>query len=517
MTGKVLMVQGTGSHVGKSVLTTALCRILRQDGFRVAPFKAQNMSNNSSVTPDGGEIGRAQAVQAEAAGIETTVEMNPILLKPEADNRSQVVVLGKVRQSAAASYFSSAKPELWQVVCRSLDKLRAQFDVVVIEGAGSPAEVNLRETDIVNMRVARYADAPVLLVGDIDRGGVFAALVGTMELLEPGERACIKAFVINKFRGDITLLEPGLRFLEDRTGIPVAGVVPYYADIHIPEEDAVSLEERRGMKGKRDHLLDIAVLGFPHISNFDDFDPLKREDGVRLRYVEADDSLGDPDLIILPGTKTTVADLNWLRRQGFAALIQELNGRGSPVMGICGGFQMLGERILDPAGVESEQAETEGLGLLPLTTVFSGAKQTQRIRGEVTAAPGILEAARGLTVEGYEIHMGHTFASHDRQAESIIHPFHIHEKSGHPWEGPEGAIDSNGRVLGTYVHGLFHNAGLRRALLDRLAEWKGVALPHGDGTQGPDDAKARDGEYDKLADLVRSSLDMELVYRMVHQ
>ena len=517
MTAKVLMVQGTSSHVGKSVLTTALCRILRQDGFRVAPFKAQNMSNNSSVTQDSGEIGRAQAVQAEAAGVEATVEMNPILLKPEADNRSQVVVLGTARQSAGTSYFSSMKPELWRVVCRSLDKLRDQFDIVVIEGAGSPAEVNLRETDIVNMRVARYANAPVLLVGDIDRGGVFAAFVGTMELLEPGERAYVKAFVINKFRGDMTLLKPGLRFLEDRTGIPVAGVVPYYADIHVPEEDAVSLEERRRMKAKSDHLLDIAVLGFPHISNFDDFDPVKREEGVRLRYVESHDSLGDPDLIILPGTKTTVADLEWLRRQGFAARIQELNRGGSSVMGVCGRFQMLGERILDPDGVESDHEETEGLGLLPLTTVYGGAKETHRIIGEVTAAPGMLQGARGLTVEGYEIHMGHTFASHDRQAESIIHPFHIHEKSGRPWDGPEGAIDPEGRVLGTYVHGIFHNAGLRRALLDRLAIWKGVALPQADSTHAPHDAKSDDGEYDKLANLVRSSLDMGLVYRMIQQ
>ena len=290
--GRTLMVQGTSSHVGKSVMVAALCRIFRQEGFRVAPFKAQNMSNNSYVTPDGGEIGRAQAVQAEAAGIEPAVEMNPILLKPEAYCRSQVVVLGRPLQSADASYFSTMVPRLWQVVSQSLDELRGQYDIVVIEGAGSPVEINLKRTDIVNMRVARYADAPVLLVGDIDRRGVFASLVGTLELLEPEEKACISAFVINKFRGDLTLLEPGLRLLEERTGIPVAGVIPYFNDIYIPEEDSVSLEERSRMKGKGDYLLDIAVIGFPRISNFDDFDPLKQEEGVRLRYVEANDALG---------------------------------------------------------------------------------------------------------------------------------------------------------------------------------------------------------------------------------
>ena len=522
------MVQGTASHVGKSVLVAALCRIFRQDGFRVAPFKAQNMSNNSYVTPDGGEIGRAQAVQAEAAGIEPAVEMNPILLKPEADSRSQVVVLGRPLQSAGASYFSEMKPRLWQVVSQSLDSLRDQYDIVVIEGAGSPAEINLKQGEIVNMRVARYAGAPVLLVGDIDRGGVFAFLVGTLELLEPEERACIKAFIINKFRGDITLLEPGLRWLEDRTGIPVAGVIPYFRDIYIPEEDSVSVEERQRLKGNSDYVLDIAVIGLPHISNFDDFDPLKREEGVRLRYVEANDTLGDPDMVILPGTKTTVADLEWLRSTGLAGRIQELRrGRNTVVIGICGGYQMLGARIMDPEGVESPQPETDGLGLLPIDTVFEGDKETHRVRATVRGAAGILEGADGLPVEGYEIHMGRSFYPKsqgnpppDQVSESTGHmgvtdgPFRIHERSGRHWEQGDGAIDPSGRVLGTYIHGLFHNAGLRRAVLHRLAEMKGVALPGGEDAGGHEGPYSRDVEYDKLAGLVRGCLNMDLVYEL---
>ena len=400
------MVQGTASHVGKSILVAALCRIFRQDGFTVAPFKAQNMSNNSYVTPDGGEIGRAQAVQAEAAGIEPSVEMNPILLKPESDHRSQVVLLGRPLQSAEAGWYATMKLRLWQAVSESLDSLRGRYDIVVVEGAGSPAEINLKQNEIVNMRVALHADAPVMLVGDIDRGGVFASLVGTLELLDPDERERIKAFIVNKFRGDLSLLVPGLDWLEERTGIPVAGVIPYFRDIHIPEEDSVSLEERGRLKHQRDYVLDIAVIGHHHISNFDDFDPLVREEGVRLRFVEDGDTLGKPDLIILPGTKSTIADLERLKRLGVAGQIIAQARGGTPVIGICGGYQMLGERILDPDGVESPQAETAALGLLPITTVFSSIKETHRVKGMVGQAPGLLEGAAGLPLEGYEIHMG---------------------------------------------------------------------------------------------------------------
>jgi adenosylcobyric acid synthase len=329
------MVQGTASHVGKSVLVTALCRIFRQDGFSVAPFKAQNMSLNSYVTPDGGEIGRAQAVQAEAAGIACAVEMNPVLLKPEADSRSQVVVLGRPQMSTTASDYYKLKSQLWPVVSGALRKLRSRYEIVVIEGAGSPAEINLMGDEIVNMKIARYCRAPVLLVGDIDRGGVFASLLGTLWLLRPGDLSLIKALVINKFRGDEKLLESGLKFLEKKAGIPVAGVIPYFRDIHIAQEDSVTLEQLKPRQSPAQ--IDIAVVRMPHISNFDDFDPLDKESCVRVRYVNSIESLDHPDLVILPGSKTTVADLDWLNSSGLARRITELYRRGAFVIGICGG------------------------------------------------------------------------------------------------------------------------------------------------------------------------------------
>ncbi len=502
--GRVIMVQGTASHVGKSVLVTALCRIFRQDGYRVAPFKAQNMSNNSFVTPDGGELGRAQAVQAEACGVEPQVEMNPILLKPEANHQSQVVLLGKPVGKASAEYFATAKPMLWQNVAQSLDTLRAQYDVVVIEGAGSPAEINLKQNEIVNMRVALHSGAPVLLTGDIDRGGVFASLVGTMEILDQKERDAVHAFIINKFRGDVSLLEPGLVWLEERTGKPVLGVVPYYRDIEIAEEDSVSLERRELQKSQTDFVIDIAVMGLPHISNFDDFDPLSREPGVRLRYVESRDSLGDPDLIILPGTKTTMADLWWLHERGFAAEIQRQAGAGTPVIGICGGYQMMGRRILDPHGVESTDPEAEGLQLLPVDTTFAHVKETHRVSGMVSANSGLLARSGGASVEGYEIHMGSS-----TPVVSATSPFQI-SGQGRDASG-DGAMSGDGRALGTYVHGLFNSYSLRRTILEQLAEWKGVELPRTDETGGQ---LSRDGEYDKLAETVRKSLDMNLLYRI---
>ena len=376
------MVQGTASHVGKSVMVSALCRILRQDGFRVAPFKAQNMSNNSYVTADGGEIGRAQAAQAQAAGVEPKVEMNPVLLKPEADHTSQVVLMGRPQGSTGArEYFDRIKPRLWQAVRKSLNSLREDFDVVVIEGAGSPAEINLKAAEIVNMAVARYANAPVLLCGDIDRGGVFASLVGTMELLEPDERALVRGFIINKFRGDLSLLTDGLTWLEQRTGVPVAGVVPYFRDIHIPEEDSVPLEY--AAPASKESLLDIAVVYLPHISNFDDFDPLARENGVSLRYVASPGQLGRPDLVILPGTKTTIPDFCWMEERSIPQAVQEAHRNGSAIIGICGGYQMLGTGISDPHNVESSRSECKGLGLLPSSTVFAPSKETHRILGHV--------------------------------------------------------------------------------------------------------------------------------------
>ena len=502
--GKVLMIQGTASHVGKSVLVSALCRIFRQDGFRVAPFKAQNMSNNSYVTRDGGEIGRAQAVQAEAAGVEARVEMNPVLLKPEADHIAQVVRMGRPMVSARVRDYFALKAQLWESVHTSLDALRAEYDIVVIEGAGSPAEINLKATEIVNMRVALYAGAPVLLCGDIDRGGVFAALVGTLALLEPEEREVIKAFIINKFRGDASLLTDGLTMLEERTGIPVAGVVHHYRDIHIPEEDSVALDiPVRSNASGNDPALDIAVVQLPHISNFDDFDPLAREPGVRLRYVTSAAEFGRPDLVILPGSKTTIPDLFWLEAQGLSGEIHRRHQEGASIIGICGGYQMLGTHLYDPQGIESALPEMDGLGLLPQTTVFAGSKETHRIRGEVSEGTGLLKGATGAPLTGYEIHMGRT------SGEELTAPFRIEDRTDVPVTSAtthDGAMDAEGRVLGTYIHGLFHNGAIRRAMLVELARRKGVNLP--DAPQ----LGAMDGEFDKLADWVRGSLDMDLIY-----
>jgi adenosylcobyric acid synthase len=498
---RVLMVQGTASSVGKSLLVTALCRILRQDGLRVAPFKAQNMSNNSYVTREGGEIGRAQVSQAEAAGVEPEVAMNPILLKPESDHRSQVVLNGRPYRSVQAGEYFRLKPQLWPVVTSALDSLRERFDVVVIEGAGSPAEINLRAGDIVNMRVARYAQAPVLLAGDIDRGGVFAHLVGTLMLLEPAERALVRATVINKFRGDLSLLTPGLTMLAERTGIPVAGVIPYLPDVGIADEDAVALD---GRAVRPRGVLDIAVVQLPHIANFDDFDPLEREPEVRLRYVGGASTFGEPDLIILPGSKATIADLAWMRERGLTQAVESAAQRGAAVIGICGGYQMLGRRVVDREGVESSLPELGGLGLLPLETDFAPVKTTHQVQARVAAATGLLAGAAGEQIEGYEIHMG---LSHTEGAGAFV----IERRSGQPCATPEGSLAADGWILGTYVHGLFANAGLRATILSNLASRKGVIW--GGGTA----QLSKEAAYDRLAECVRASLDMELLEALMRE
>jgi len=503
MPAKTLMVQGTGSSVGKSVLVTALCRIFKQQGLKVAPFKAQNMSLNSYVTGDGREIGRAQAVQAEAAGIAPTVEMNPVLLKPEADNCSQIIVKGKPLRRVSAADFSSLKTVLWSAITESIDTLREVFDVIVIEGAGSPAEVNLKDRDLVNMKVALYCDSPVLLAADIDRGGVFASLVGTLELLEPAEKELIKAFVINKFRGDLSLLMPGIDWLEERTGVPVAGVIPYYRDIYIAEEDSITLDKRRAMKNRRDYDLDIAVIALTHIANFDDFDPLEHEAGVRLRYVERGDNLGDPDLIILPGTKSTVADLDYLRMTARDQEIIREASRGIPIIGICGGYQMLGVTIHDPQGIESAKTITAGLSLLCVTSRFAPVKSTHQIKARSLLGRGILARAKGAVIRGYEIHMGQTSGPHTTQ------PFQIEQRSAQSCSDLDGALSEDGNVLGTYIHGLFHNDDLRRAILSELAARKGKQLP------AVTSSFSLDEQYDRLADHVRKSLNMDLILRLL--
>ncbi len=461
---RTLMVQGTASSVGKTVLVAGLCRHFANLGLSVAPFKSQNMALNSFATSDGLEMGRAQVVQARACRVEPRVEMNPILLKPEADHRSQVVLFGKVDGRYEAAAYYREKPRLWKMVEAALASLRKEYELVIIEGAGSPAEINLAEYDIANMRVADLADAPVLLAGDIDRGGVFAALYGTLELLPPEHRDRVKALLVNKFRGDRSLLEPGLDFIAERTGKPVLGVVPYIADLGLPEEDSVALDAPAGAGP-------IAVIKLPHVSNFDDFDPLP------VRYVTRPEELSGAAAIILPGTKATVGDLAWLRQRGLAAAIKRSQ---APVIGICGGFQMLGRRICDPLGVESPEMETAGLGLLPVETVFAPAKTTTQVRA--VALEG------GQPLEAYQIHMGQTALLDGARPFARL---------------SDGTLDGavGGRAWGTYLHGLFHNGDFRR---DWLAS---LGLPDGD--------EAQSDPYDGLADILAQSLDMALLNRII--
>jgi adenosylcobyric acid synthase len=487
-----LMVQGTASGVGKSLLTTALCRIFRRAGYRVAPFKSQNMSLNAAVTSDGGEIGRAQAAQAEAAGVEATVHMNPILLKPEADDRSQVVVRGRAVTSARWAEYGRMVPTLWPLVAESLAQLRREHDLVLIEGAGNPAEINIG-WDLVNMRVAALADAPVLLVGDIDRGGVFAALVGTLTLLAPEDRARVAGLIVNRLRGDRAVLEPGLTLLTERTGVPVLGVVPHLGGGLVPEEDSLALETPA--PDLDDARLVVAVLRLPRIANFDDAEPLAAEPGVAVRFVTGASEIDAADIVIVPGSKSTIADLAWLRARGLAPAIERAARGGRIVLGICGGFQMLGERLADPHGVETG-GEADGLALLPVSTTFASPKTSVRVRARVIGH-GPTAAAAGADVRGYEIHAGVTAAQGGRAALAIS------ERGGVPADAADGAVA--GTVIGTYVHGLLTCAPLRRALLAEAARRRGVAA---DPRWGSTDAADR---YDRLADLVGPALDLDAV------
>jgi adenosylcobyric acid synthase len=500
MPGRVLMVQGTMSSAGKSLLTAALCRILARRGIRVAPFKAQNMSNNAAVTPDGLEIGRAQATQAEAAGVELRAEMNPILIKPEADARAQVVVLGRPWKTLEAKRYYQYKQDLWPVVTQSLDRLREEFELIIIEGAGSAAEINLRAGDMVNMAVARYAQAPVLLVGNIDLGGIFAQLLGTLWLLEPEDRALVAGLIVNKFRGDLSLFADGVRLLEERGGVPVLGVIPYL-HLLLPDEDAVAVEQTSQRTQAREGEIDIAVIRLPRISNFDDLDPLKAEPGVRVRYVAHQAEFGHPSAVILPGTKSTLGDLRWMLSQGLAEAVQHYAQAGGAVVGICGGYQMLGQTIADPDHVESPADRSEGLGLLPVETIFALDKATQRVRARVRSGPGWLASLEGETVAGYEIHMGRTTSG--------AAWLDIQERSGRPMDSPDGVLDGavafDGRVWGCYLHALFENESLRRAWLRSLGWQAGGRLA------GYDRRKT----LNELADHVEAALDMEKIMGLV--
>ena len=505
MLAPAIMVQGTASSVGKSLLVTALCRFFHRAGLRVAPFKSQNMSLNSAVTADGREIGRAQAVQAEAAGTLSCVDMNPILLKPEGDRRSQVVVLGQSIGSLAAADYHAYKPRLATVVAESLVRLRTDYELVIIEGAGSPAEINLKSHDIVNMHVAKLADAPVLLVGDIDRGGVFASFVGTMELLDPDERVRVAAFVVNKFRGDLALLTPGLRFLTERTGKPVLGVVPYVPNLRIADEDSVSLESRAARCRPAGDKLDIVVVRLPRISNYDDVEPLEHEAGVVVRFVDQPDDVLGADLAILPGSKHTVADLAWLRASGMASAIEARIREGQPVLGICGGCQMLGEGIDDPFGVESSAGHVRGLGLLSLRTCFEQKKITAQVRARVVSPSFLTDGTiLGEDVTGYEIHMGVVELGLAQAS-----PFEIRSRNGVVDARPEGAIGGGGAVVGTMLHGLFENDAIRSRTLAFLRRRKG--LPERSLSQG---IPSKQAEYDRLESVVREHIDCELLWRL---
>ncbi len=492
---KALMILGTASHVGKSTVAAAFCRLLAEEGRRVAPFKAQNMALNSFVTLEGGEIGRAQVAQAEAAGIEPHVDMNPILLKPMG-GVSQVVVDGSPVGVMSAREYYGAKETLWPRVVAAYDRLAARSEVVVLEGAGSPVEINLMEHDLTNLKMARHADAAVVLVADIERGGVFAQVVGTWELMEPADRARVVGFIINKFRGDLGLLDPGLAYLRERTGVPVLGVLPYRGDLQIDQEDSLGIDETATPSGLEDDpdALDVAVARFPGLSNFTDVWPLSRVPGVRVRYVAAGAEFGRPDLVILPGTRTTARDLAWLRRVGLADRVARgaADPDGPVVLGVCGGFQMLGTRVDDPLGVESAEISAPGLGLLGVATTFAPAKERHRVAGSTIA--------RDLPIAGYEIHMGTTVRSPG------VAPWISLTRQADGSTVLDGAVAPSGRVFGTYVHGLFDSLPFCRDLVDRLRARRRLP-PLGPGRWAAHRATLAD-RYGALAGLLRDHLDL---------
>ena len=498
---KTIMIQGTMSNAGKSLLTAGLCRIFRQDGYRVAPFKSQNMALNSYITSEGLEMGRAQVMQAEAAGIEPSVLMNPILLKPTNDTGSQVIVNGEVLGTMSARDYFKYKKNLVPDIMKAFRALAEKNDIIVIEGAGSPAEINLKTDDIVNMGMAKMADAPVLLAGDIDRGGVFAQLYGTVELLEPEERNRIRGLIINKFRGDKTILDPGIEMLEKKCGIPVVGVAPYL-DIQVEDED--SLTERFD-RDQETGLIDIAVIRIPRISNFTDFNPLESIPGVSLRYVKHTSDLKNPDVIILPGTKNTMEDLRWLRESGMEALILKAADRGTLIFGICGGYQMLGETLSDPHGVEAG-GSMRGMGLLPMDTIFAEKKTRTQVTGRFLDLDGDYETLSEVEFTGYEIHMGDSVRRNPaKPCTSVRDGVTGKEKT-------EGTFTGN--VCGTYVHGIFDKEETALALIRAAGKKKGVDVSR---MEGVDFASFKEQQYDILAAELRKHLDIKKIYEILEQ
>lgn len=512
---KVIMVQGTMSNAGKSLIVAGLCRIFRQDGYRVAPFKSQNMALNSFITKEGLEMGRAQVMQAEAAGVEPVAAMNPILLKPTTHVGSQVIVNGEVLGNMSARDYFAYKKQLIPEIKKAFRELEKDNDIIVIEGAGSPAEINLRENDIVNMGLAELLDAPVLLVGDIDRGGVFAQLLGTLMLLEEPEKERVKGLIINKFRGDKTILDPGVVMLEERGHVPVVGVVPYM-ELSIDDEDSLSSRFDRREEG----LIDIAVIRYPRISNFTDLSVLEQIGQVSVRYVDSVRDLHHPDMIVLPGSKNTMADLKWMRENGLEALIKK-KAQDTIVFGICGGYQMLGETISDPYQVENG-GSMKGMGLLPAATELKQEKTRTQVTGTFGEISGALSGLSGKSVRGYEIHMGSTGDSGNIvDSENVRQPESRSDEKGYVCRIQNEADGSvkydgifSGNVYGTYVHGIFDEGTLAETLVGILAARKGVALDTG---QMISYGQFKQMQYDKLADGLRESMDMEAVYAMLRE
>ena len=497
---KVIMIQGTMSNAGKSLVTAGLCRVFKQDGYKVAPFKSQNMALNSFITKEGLEMGRAQVMQAEACGIEPSVNMNPILLKPTNDVGSQVIVNGEVLGNMSARDYYKKKTELIPHIMEAYNNLAKEYDIIVMEGAGSPAEINLKENDIVNMGMAKLVNSPVLLVGDIDRGGVFASIAGTLMLLDEDERKMIKGTIINKFRGDVNILKPGLDMIEEITKTPVVGVVPYM-ELDIDDED--SLSERFNSNGTVD-LIDIAVIKLPRISNFTDFNIFEYIPGVSLRYVKSVRELKDPDMIILPGTKNTMEDLKWLRESGLEAQILKQAAKGKVIFGICGGYQMLGMELSDPFNVESG-GNMAGMGLIPTKTVFEKEKVRTRVSGNFNEVSGILAELSYVEFEGYEIHMGET--TYDFNEEELTT---IDNVNGEDIIKNDGLYKDN--VYGSYIHGIFDKEEVSKAIVESLCIHKGIDYS---SISTVDIEKYKEEQYDKLAEGIRNSLDMKAIYKIL--
>ena len=512
---KPVMIQGTASHVGKTVITAALCRILRNRGLSVAPFKAQNMALNSFVTDTGAEIGRAQALQAEAASITPTADMNPVLLKPTGDSRTQVIIQGRVYGNMSALEYHRFKAEAASFVRVSYERLAALHDVIVIEGAGSPAEINLKKNDIANMGTAFMAKSPVLLVGDIDRGGVLASIVGTMELLTKRERTSVKGFIINRFRGDIDLLAPGIEFLKKRTGLPNLGVIPYIKNLELPDEDSVALDTPRSARSGPNGAgkINLKVIRLPRISNFTDFDPLGREPDLSLSFITDPGELEGADMAIIPGSKNTLEDLEWLKSKGFSGPLKRLRSKGAVVAGICGGYQMLGTGIKDPAGVEGvpskKRRSAPGLGLLRAETVLKGMKDTFQVKAELFdwMKGGIKKPPKNpIRVTGYEIHMGET--------RSGARPFSkIFERNSAKVDISDGAVSADGLVWGTYIHGIFDNDAFRASVIDGLKRRKGIRPLKDAGPSCFNELK--EASIERLAAAVEENLDMERIFNII--